>query len=342
VSCISQATVPTPPVVNDHCGNAVSPVGPGVSGTYTNCEGTRIYTWTYTDCEGNAHNWTYTYTIDNNTAPVVSSTNSASNPDIRGYACGSTFTYPAGQSACIINKSVALPAWTDDCGGAVSTGYSTDNGIVLSQIADLVLGNFPTGVTIVRFTGTDCSGNTGICTISVVVIDDQLPTITGCPQSNISATTEQNQCGRTLNLVIPTAGDNCSVASVTYSSTGATVLNGSEFPNLLTFNPGVTLVTYTVSDVSGNTRTCSYSVTVTDNQPVTVTCLTSQSFNTNTGLCTFASVSSLAPVVTDNCPVTNLTCTIVGATSGSGSGSLSGFVFNKGLTMVTWKATDAG
>ncbi|MFM8487587.1 MAG: hypothetical protein ACKOCH_14760, partial [Bacteroidota bacterium] len=147
VSCISNAVVPTPPAVNDHCGNPITPVGPTTGGTYTSCEGTRTYTWVYTDCEGNAHNWVYTYTIDNNTAPTVSSTLTASNPDIEGYTCGSTFTYPAGQSACIINKSISNPTWVDDCGSAVITALSTDNGVVLSQVSDVVVGNFPTGTT---------------------------------------------------------------------------------------------------------------------------------------------------------------------------------------------------
>ena len=28
------------------------------------CEGTKVYTFTYTDCAGNSAVWTYTYTID--------------------------------------------------------------------------------------------------------------------------------------------------------------------------------------------------------------------------------------------------------------------------------------
>ncbi|MFN5237469.1 MAG: HYR domain-containing protein, partial [Bacteroidota bacterium] len=342
VACISNAVVPTPPAVNDHCGNAIIPVGPSAGGTYTTCEGTRTYTWVYTDCEGNSYNWTYTYTIDDNTAPVVSSTNSPSSPDIKGYSCGATFTYPAGQSTCIINKSIAIPTWTDDCGGAVVRDFSTNNSVVMSQIGDLLVGNFPTGTTVVRFTGTDCAGNSSLCTIAVVVQDGQSPTITGCPQTNITTATDPNLCTKVLSLVIPTAGDNCTVASVTYSSAGATSLSGTEFPNQLTFNLGVTVVTYTVSDASGNTRTCSYSVSVTDNQPVTVSCPSSQSFNTGSGLCIFVSTNALTPVVTDNCPVQSLSYTMIGASSATGSGTLSGFTFNKGLTMVTWKATDQG
>ena len=62
VDCHSDITTPTPPVVTDNCGNALTPTGPSIGGTYTTCEGTVTYTWTYTDCELNAHDWVYTYT----------------------------------------------------------------------------------------------------------------------------------------------------------------------------------------------------------------------------------------------------------------------------------------
>jgi hypothetical protein len=46
-----------------NCGNAITPAGPTTGGTFNGCTGTRTYTWVYTDCEGNSHNWVYTYTI---------------------------------------------------------------------------------------------------------------------------------------------------------------------------------------------------------------------------------------------------------------------------------------
>ncbi|MFM7153829.1 MAG: HYR domain-containing protein, partial [Bacteroidota bacterium] len=342
VSCISDVVVPVPPAVNDNCGNPITPVGPTTGGNYTSCEGTRTYTWVYTDCDGNTHDWVYTYTIDNNTAPTVTSTLTISNPDIEGYTCGSTFTYPAGQSTCIINKSLSHPTWSDDCGSAITTTLSTDNGVALSQVSDVIVGNFPTGTTVIRFTGTDCAGNTGLCTVSVVVQDSQAPTITGCPPSTITTTTDQGQCNKALNLVTPTAGDNCTVASVSYTSTGATQLSGSEFPNQLTFNVGTTVVTYTVRDASGNTTACSYSVTINDNQPITVACPSNQTFGTNTGVCTYTATGAWVAVVTDNCPTQSLNYTLSGATTGTGSNTLSSKVFNKGVTTVTWTAADPG
>ena len=62
VNCLADATAPAPPAVNDRCGNALTPVM-SVSADPA-CEGTKVYTFTYTDCAGNTADWTYTYTID--------------------------------------------------------------------------------------------------------------------------------------------------------------------------------------------------------------------------------------------------------------------------------------
>ncbi|WP_035483614.1 PKD domain-containing protein, partial [Gaetbulibacter saemankumensis] len=64
VNCLVDAQVqPTPPSVNDACGNAITPV---LKTTPNNiaCDGDMIWVFTYTDCEGNSHDWSYTYTID--------------------------------------------------------------------------------------------------------------------------------------------------------------------------------------------------------------------------------------------------------------------------------------
>ncbi|MCC6726461.1 MAG: T9SS type A sorting domain-containing protein, partial [Saprospiraceae bacterium] len=65
VSCPAQATQPTPPSVVDNCGAAITPTGPTVteSPNPVTCVGTKSYTWTYADCEGNSQTWSFTYTI---------------------------------------------------------------------------------------------------------------------------------------------------------------------------------------------------------------------------------------------------------------------------------------
>ena len=63
VNCPVDAQVqPTPPVMDDMCGNAITPtvVVPALGG----CTGVGVdWVFTYTDCAGNTADWTYTYTI---------------------------------------------------------------------------------------------------------------------------------------------------------------------------------------------------------------------------------------------------------------------------------------
>ena len=63
------ALAPRRQVVTDNCGGTITPTGPAMGGTYVDCEGTITYTWNYTDCEGNTHDWVYTYTIEVKTSP---------------------------------------------------------------------------------------------------------------------------------------------------------------------------------------------------------------------------------------------------------------------------------
>ncbi|MCC6724603.1 MAG: T9SS type A sorting domain-containing protein, partial [Saprospiraceae bacterium] len=66
VACPANATQPTPPTVLDACGKTLSPTGPVVMNNPTplTCEGSRTYTWTYTDCSGHSHPWSFVYTIE--------------------------------------------------------------------------------------------------------------------------------------------------------------------------------------------------------------------------------------------------------------------------------------
>src|SRR5687768_17719231 len=63
VECPADATPPTAPTVVDACGNTITPT-PGTAPSPLTCEGDMVYTFTYADCAGNSHVWTYTYTID--------------------------------------------------------------------------------------------------------------------------------------------------------------------------------------------------------------------------------------------------------------------------------------
>ena len=151
-------------------------------------------------------------------------------------------------------------------------------------------------------------------------------TISGCP-FNQTVPVDPDMCTRTIYPVIPTATDNCSVASVTYAATGATIFNGTEFPNQLTFNVGLTTVTYSVSDGT-NTTSCSYNVTILDDINPTIACVGDQYETTDPGYCYYTvSGTEFDPTdYSDNCP--NVTV----SNDFNFSSSLAGAQFPKGVT----------
>src|SRR5512133_2207337 len=99
VNCPANATQPTPPVIKDFCGNDITATLKTTPAAIA-CAGTMTWVFTYTDCEGNAHDWNYVYTIDipdftvNLPAPGASTVNCPANalvqpgPPAINDACG--------------------------------------------------------------------------------------------------------------------------------------------------------------------------------------------------------------------------------------------------------------
>ncbi len=170
-------------------------------------------------------------------------------------------------------------------------------------------------------------------------LSDPPPTIS-CP-ANINVNTDGGSCSAIVNGIAPTtANDNCPVASITYTLSGATTGSGSNDASGETFNVGLTTVTYTVSDNIGQTANCSFTVLVSDNQNPNITCPSNISASNSTGTCT-AIVNGIAPTSSgDNCSVASITYALSGATTGSGSNDASGETFNVGITTVTYTITD--
>ena len=141
----------------------------------------------------------------------------------------------------------------NQCGAVVTYPAPTTTGTCGTVTCSPASGSFfPVGTTTVT-----CSSSAGgaTCTFTVTVQDTQPPTIT-CPP-NVTAVTDQNACPPPPCVVgtfaAPTATDNCP---------GVTVLcnppSGSCFPT------GTTTVTCTATDASGNTATCSFTLTTFD------------------------------------------------------------------------------
>ncbi len=134
----------------------------------------------------------------------------------------------AGVCGATVNYTITA---TDNCGSPITYTYSKASGTV-----------FPVGITTVNVTATDASGNSVSSSFTVTVTDNQLPSITA--PANVSVT-----FGTTVNLGAPIVSDNCGVPVVTNNAP-------------TTFPLGVTVVTWTATDASGNQNTATQTITV--------------------------------------------------------------------------------
>ena len=155
--------------------------------------------------------------------------NDTENPVI---TCPANITVNNGAGLCGANVTFAATA-TDNCPGT-TISYSPASGSL-----------FPIGTTTVTATATDASGNTASCTFTVTVADAENPTII-CPAPVTVTTTG---CYATVALGSPVVTDNCP---------GTTITNNAP----VQFPVGTTAVTWTVTDASGLTATCTQLVTV--------------------------------------------------------------------------------
>jgi hypothetical protein len=167
----------------------------------------------------------------------------------------------------------------------------------------------------------DGAGNTSICVATVTVKDASAPVITTCP-ANVTV----NDC----DDVVPSmtgqlvATDNCGVASVTQNPVA-----GTDFGQV---NGNSVIVTFTVTDVNGNTSTCTNTITILDNvNPAFTNCPASITVGNDVDKCG-ANVFFLAPSASDNCSGVTVTRT---------GGLAPGALFPVGTTAVTYLATDA-
>jgi HYR domain/Secretion system C-terminal sorting domain len=286
----------TAPVGADNCSGPTTARTAGLASGSSFPGGPNTVTYQVTDGSGNTASCSFTMTVTDLQLPVIS--------------CPANQTVNAAVGTCGATVTYTTPVGTDNCSGPTTT-----------RTAGLASGaTFGLGATTVTYQVTDGSANTAACSFTVTVIDNQLPAIT-CP-GNVTANTTLNLCTGIGTYTAPVGTDNCA-SPATIRTAGSA--SGSAFPI------GPTTVTFQVTDGSGNTATCSFTVTVNDNQLPAITCPANQTVNATVGLCT-ATATYTAPVGTDNC---------TGTTTARTAGLASGSTFNNGPNTVTFTATDA-
>jgi VCBS repeat-containing protein len=254
------------------------------------------YTVTATDASNCKTSATYTVTATDAVPPSIT--------------CPSNKTLVLGSTcSATLPDYRSLATVSDNCTAAASIT------IVQSPAAGTVLNG--TGSTTVTLTATDASGNSSGCSFTVTRVDQTAPVIT-CPSNKTLA------LGATCSVSLPdyrtqaTVSDNCTVAAnitIVQSPAAGTVLNGA----------GSTTVTLTATDASGNSSSCSFTVTRADQTPPVLVCKANKTIACNMAL-TFEE-----PTATDNCGA--VTINIVSTTSTD---------IGSAVTHTrTWQAVDA-
>ncbi|XP_071489593.1 uncharacterized protein [Diadema antillarum] len=263
--------------------------------------GTTTVSYTFTDGSGNSAVCSFAVTVSgnvDNTSPVIS-------------GCPSDITVSTTLNGNPVAVTWTEPTATDDS-GSVTTTQSANPG-----------DSFNVGSTTVTYTFSDAAGNTAVCSFDVIVvatIDNTVPVISNCP-SDIAVQTTLDGSAVAVTWTEPTATDDS--GSVTSASTASP---GDSFP------VGITTVTYTFSDGSGNSAVCSFSVTVSatvDNTPPVISgCPSDISVQTTLGGAAVAVTWTEPTAVDDSGSVS------VASTASPGDS------FNVGSTLVIYTFTD--
>jgi hypothetical protein len=236
--------VPTPPTVYDNCGVLITPTGPTVS-TKPACEGDRTYVWNYADCEGNIHDWTYTYTVDRTTPP-------------------SEFGGPVATAStieCIADAMApTLPVVKDVCGAIL-----TPTTVSPTTVSPTMGGTYVDceGTYTYTYHYIDCAGLTYNWTYTYTIDRTTPPSEFDGPV----ATSSNVQCesDATAPTVLPVVKDVC--GATLQPTTTSPVRDASNYDGCI----GAITYTYTYTDCAKLSYTWTYTYYVEDNTPPVIT-----------------------------------------------------------------------
>src|SRR5262249_1377026 len=195
---------------------------------------------------------TTTYTVVVTDANGCSSTNSSVTGTVDTTA--PTITCPTNIT---VQCGGPIPA-ADFAGGTVQDDI--DPSPVVTHVGDETNGINPQVITR-TYKATDSCSNSVTCIQTITVLfDTNAPAIT-CP-APIVVNSDPGSCSKTNVTFSAIATDNCDTNPVVTFDPPS----GSTFPL------GVTAVTAKATDAAGNSNTCSFTVTVLDGNPPSITC----------------------------------------------------------------------
>jgi hypothetical protein len=284
--------------------------------------GSTTVIWTMTDAAGNNASCSVTYVVTDNEDP-------------NAYCIEQINAVLDANGQFQVTQAMVDLGSTDNCAIA-DIGISRD-GVNFGETLFVNCADALNSPVEVILQVTDIYGNVSQCTTDVFVYDLDPPVLT-CPNP-VTVNTDAGVCTAIVNGIgLQYQFDNCPV-TVTYEITGATTGSGTGDASGTVFNKGISTVTYTITDESGNSSLCFFDVTVKDKEAPVLNCanLGTQIRSTNAGECSYTAVGSEFDPASfgDNCPGTTI------SNNYNNSSTLAGAEFPKGTTIVIWTATDA-
>ena len=226
--------------------------------------GTTVVTLTATDGSSNASSCNFSVVVSDNTNPTIT--------------CPGDQTESVNASCqLVLPDYTSLATVTDNCDASPTVTQSPVPGTVVSSN------------TVVTLTVTDLSANSDNCSFTVILNDVTPPSIT-CPGNQTEASDASCQFTLPDYTSMATVSDNCTASpGITQNPLPGTIISGT------------TTITLTATDGASNTADCSFTVTLNDITPPSITCPGNQAETPNAS-CQFVlpDYTALA-TVTDNC-----------------------------------------
>ena len=254
--------------VVDNCSNTI---------IQTPSPGTTVYSdrtmiLTVVDQEGQTNTCTFDLTVSDNTPPAIT--------------CKDPFNFPItqnGGTSVISGSDMLRDHLTEDC------DYNLDYTINGQQLLDFFCDDI--GPQILTIVATDDNGNSASCTISINVVDLIAPTLT-CPNDQTAVLDSNCEFEIPDYRGLASVVDNCSNTIIQTPAQGTIV--DSDRTMILT-----------AVDQEGQTNTCIFFLTVSDNTPPTITCPSGFTQPNDPGDCG-AVVDIPTATANDNCGITFL------------------------------------
>lgn len=243
------------------------------AGTVLTGAGVTPITITATDGAGNVSSCTFSLTLQETTAPVITC------PGLQ------TLVLSSSGSATLPNYAASATI-TDNCtaSGAIVRSQNPAAGTVVTG----------TGQFQVTITATDAAGNVSTCNFNVNKVDNIAPSITCLSAQTLVL-------GATCNTVLP---DYRSTMTITDNVTASNLITRTQSPAPGTnyTGAGSVTVTITATDGSSNVSTCTFTVNRVDQTAPVVTCPSNQSLISASPV-VWPDYRSMA-TFTDNCTAT--------------------------------------